>query len=288
MSYTECVVGECGNLEFSRGLCRKHYERERLETAVPCSVLGCEKKAFRGDLCVTHYRAKIKQDMPMCTVPMCTEKQKTLGSGLCGKHYFRLSKHGTVEQPRPEDWGAREKHPLYQTYYWHKRKSTFMCPEWEEDFWSFVSCVGDRPEGHTLRQINKAKELGPMNWEWKESIPSKDKAEYQREWRKNNPERAKNADLKKMYGVTLEQYKDVLKAQNYVCAICGGGETDLDVAGLPRHMPVDHCHSTGDIRGVLCGACNRALGGFKDDPQLLRKAAEYVEKHASKIPLHPN
>jgi len=279
MGYVECVIESCGNPVFSKGLCRKHYEQERLATAAPCSVLNCDKKTYRGLLCATHYREHIKNTHPTCTVNGCTSKQKNLTLGLCQKHLFRFSRHGSVEQPRNSDWGAREKHPLYQTYHWHKRKASFMCKEWEDDFWTFVNDVRERPDGHTLRKIDSQLVLGPGNWDWVESIPSANKASYQKEWRKRNPEKSKNSDLKKMYGITLEQYTTMAKEQNYTCAICGEKDTDLDKFGVPRHMPVDHCHVTNKVRALLCGPCNRSLGGFKDSPELLRKAAAYIEKY---------
>lgn len=278
--YTECTVGSCGNPIFSTGLCRKHYEQERLKHAVSCSISGCSSKAYRGDLCATHYREKLKLSRPICVVPNCTNHQKTLSSGLCEKHLFRQQRHGSIEQPRSKDWGSREQHPLYDTYHWHKRKGdSGMCKEWRDDFWDFVNTVGERPDGHTLRKHNNKKPLGPTNWYWKESHCSKDKAAYAKSWRERNPEKAKNADLKKQYGITIDEYNRMADEQNNRCAICGGMETSRDQHGAPRLMPVDHCHKTGRVRALLCALCNKALGGFKDDPELLRKAAKYVEKY---------
>ena len=279
MEYTECNQANCGNPVFSLGLCRKHYEQERLATAAPCSFLGCENKSYRGDLCAKHYREKIRSQHPKCTVAGCNEPQKTLKSGLCEKHLFRFTRHGTVEQPRRSDWGSRESHPLYQTYYWHRRKVNGMCDEWKKDFWAFVEAVSPKPENCTLRRLNESKPIGPSNWTWKEKTSSKDKALYAKLWRMRNPEKAKNADLKKHFGITLDEYCAMEAAQNGACAICGSKEEVLDKNGIPRKMPVDHCHKTNKIRALLCTPCNRALGLFKDDPDVLRKAADYVEKH---------
>jgi hypothetical protein len=281
MEYTECSHTRCGNPVFSRGICRKHYEKERLETAALCSFSSCKNKAYRGDLCSAHYQKKQKASKPICTVAGCTDHQKTLKSRLCEKHLFRYSRHGTVEQPRNADWGSRESHPLYQSYRWHCRNEKSICPEWKEDFWLFVSSVGPKQEGYTLRRHNSDKPLGPSNWYWKESTSSKNKAVYAKEWRKKNPDKAKNADLKRYYGITLEQYKLMSTNQYHCCAICGEKETSVDAKGAETFMPVDHCHKTGKIRALLCSACNKSLGGFKDDPVLLRKAAEYIEKHAT-------
>jgi hypothetical protein len=153
-----------------------------------------------------------------------------------------------------------------------------MCQEWVDDFWAFVEAVGIRPEGHTLRRLNTKHPLGPHNWEWKESMPSVDKAEYQRKWRNSNPDRAKHHDLKKMYGITLKQYEDMFAAQNERCAICKGRETTMSKDGAPRRMPVDHCHETGRIRGLLCTQCNRGLGMFRDSVKNLYAAAAYLQK----------
>jgi hypothetical protein len=178
------------------------------------------------------------------------------------------------------DWGAREKHPNYKLWTWHRRKGVFgFDKNWHDDFWAFVSVVGIRPAKHTLRRIDSSKPLGPGNWDWVESVDSKDKAEYQRKWRQANPEKATNHNLKKMYGISLEAYEAMALQQNGVCAICKNPEQSVDKDGAPRRMPVDHCHKTGKVRALLCTACNRALGLFKDSSSVLKAAAEYIEKH---------
>ncbi|OMQ16050.1 hypothetical protein A7K94_0205190 [Modestobacter sp. VKM Ac-2676] len=78
--------------------------------------------------------------------------------------------------------------------------------------------------------------------------------------------------LKRRYGITAEQPEAMLVAQNGLCALCGEAPA----------VHVDHDHSTGAVRDLLCFNCNGGLGQFRDDPDLLRAAAEYVERHAER------
>lgn len=277
----ECSYGECGNPVFARGVCRKHYERERLATASPCSVLNCTAKSTKRGMCDSHYQAWRKTQTPLCVIPQCKSHSRGKKYGLCQKHEFRYRKHGSTTPPRPADWGSRREHPLYELYISRRRHGARdMCIEWREDFWGFVEGVGEKPAGHTLRRKDTTLPLGPGNWYWKESFSNKNKSEYQKKWRERNPRRAKSNDLRRSYGITLEDYEALLEAQNGVCAICGDPEKTKDKDGGPRKMPVDHDHETGVIRGLLCTPCNRALGMLKDDVKVLRRAIVYITSHA--------
>lgn len=77
-----------------------------------------------------------------------------------------------------------------------------------------------------------------------------------------------------LYGLTPEQYAEMLEEQGGVCAICGTDEWP----GKGNRPHVDHDHSTGRVRGILCSHCNHGLGKFRDDPERLRAAAEYLER----------
>jgi Recombination endonuclease VII len=70
------------------------------------------------------------------------------------------------------------------------------------------------------------------------------------------------------YGISREQFDQMIVAQGGLCQIC---EVEL------TRPHVDHDHFTGKIRGILCRYCNQALGFFRDSPQILRKAADYLE-----------
>jgi hypothetical protein len=77
-----------------------------------------------------------------------------------------------------------------------------------------------------------------------------------------------------MFNITLEQYEDMVKSQGDCCAICGKHRTKNG-----KRLAVDHCHATGNVRALLCSLCNKSLGGFKDDINMLIKAIEYLKKH---------
>lgn len=83
-----------------------------------------------------------------------------------------------------------------------------------------------------------------------------------------------NNDYRKKYNITLLQFEEMSKARDHRCDICG----TKDAGPRIDRLCVDHCHTTGLVRGLLCGSCNRALGQFKDNPEALRKAADYLEK----------
>ena len=100
---------------------------------------------------------------------------------------------------------------------------------------------------------------------------------YAREWRHANPEKARSADLKKEFGITLDEYNGMLENQGGVCAICGNPErTRHNNSDRIRNLAVDHCHETGKVRGLLCTSCNQGLGNFRDNPDYLAKAISYL------------
>lgn len=84
------------------------------------------------------------------------------------------------------------------------------------------------------------------------------------------PEHNRRYNLKRCYGITPEEYDKMLREQGGTCAICRGTES-------VGRLAVDHCHSTGKVRGLLCTNCNQAIGKLKDDAQLLRNAINYLE-----------
>lgn len=100
-------------------------------------------------------------------------------------------------------------------------------------------------------------------------------------WAAANPEKVKSASFKfrlKRYGLTEDQYQSLLLDQHGLCKVC---EEPLGV------VHIDHDHDTGAVRGLLCHTCNVGMGHLKDDPRLLRKAAEYLEQSPSIVATVP-
>lgn len=95
--------------------------------------------------------------------------------------------------------------------------------------------------------------------------------EYKRNYYKGNKDAWRDSSLINLYGITLQDYDDMLEEQDGCCAICG---TD-DPKGKGR-FHVDHCHDTLTVRGLLCHHCNLMLGHAKDDVDTLLNAVEYL------------
>lgn len=86
--------------------------------------------------------------------------------------------------------------------------------------------------------------------------------------------RRREQDLMRSYGITIEQYEEMLKEQRGMCRICKIPRP----GGKGSHFHVDHDHNTKKVRGLLCHHCNTGLGAFKDSFDLLNKAAQYIKE----------
>lgn len=102
----------------------------------------------------------------------------------------------------------------------------------------------------------------------------------QRAWREKRKlssdykEFTRDKNLKKEYGITLKKYLEIVASQDSRCALC---HCPLDFT--KRWPPVDHDHETGKIRGILHAQCNTGIGNLREDPEVCRQAAVYLEKH---------
>jgi hypothetical protein len=85
--------------------------------------------------------------------------------------------------------------------------------------------------------------------------------------------------LLRKYHLTYQEYQKLLKKQHGRCALCG---SKVSGDGRTSRLFIDHDHKTGEIRGLLCVTCNSGLGFFRENPDLLRKATEYLEVGSGK------
>lgn len=233
--------------------------------------------------------------MKSCAFEGCAKEARS--RGYCQTHYMRIHRHGTASAGRPEWYGTKANHPLYVTHKAAKQIGA-LCEPWM-DFWRFVEDVSPVPEGDfRLHRIDSNLPYSKENCEWRESRYTKDKysesqlKSIRNEVRKENardshdPVKHRQRSLKSNHGITVDQYQEMHDAQGGKCDICGKPETKTGGRSkgiLP--LSVDHCHKTRQsgaskgIRGLLCQACNIGLGKFDDDPELLRRAAAYLEKY---------
>lgn len=99
-----------------------------------------------------------------------------------------------------------------------------------------------------------------------------------KQWKSANSESAKMTSkryyLKTKYGITIDQYNELLMKQGGCCACCGGDSP----RGRGIYFPVDHCHETGKVRGLLCNPCNVGIGALGDSVEGVRKALAYLTR----------
>lgn len=201
--------------------------------------------------------------MSICKFVGCDGK--VVMRGYCDKHRKRIARRGTPILM--EKIGKATAHALYDSWCRLRRYHEYDA-RWD-DFWLFLEDVKERPKGHSLWKVNRSIPYGPDNFIWK--LGSKKFTQNKTQIQNNNVKQ-REKHLRRKFGITLAQYDILLKEQGGVCKIC----KDIDHAY--DNFQVDHCHTTGKIRGLLCHLCNKGLGHFKDSPQLLEKAIAYLKE----------
>lgn len=98
--------------------------------------------------------------------------------------------------------------------------------------------------------------------------------------RAENPEKYREKHYQYNYGMSLADRDALFADQGFCCAVCG---TDKPGCKVGWGWHIDHCHRSGEVRGIVCHHCNTALGNAKDSPDILRKLAFYLEQHAETV-----
>lgn len=170
-----------------------------------------------------------------CAVDGCGRRH--FGRGWCKGHYFRWYKTGEPGQPEfrprpiPMDPTATEK----------------RCR----------TCGVARELG----SFSPTGRNGALKGECKQCA-----AERERLRRFSSPDKMRDADLRKNFGLTLKQYEEMVAAQCGLCAVCGRAEFTKHQNGNVKRLAVHHDHATGRVVALLCSPCNRGMGLMSDDP----------------------
>ncbi len=284
-----CVVSECGGVHRARGFCDAHHQAwrtgrrpdldalaeqaregrvcqqcgnaippDRLIGAIFCRPL-CKRRASRD-------REKINppaRKRRPCSIEGC--ESSVFARGWCQKHYNRWRDKGTTDDIRQNQRGACTVEGCLNPHaalglcrlHWDRqqrktRRAARIANRAERHCLSCEQPLRPEQRDDTLFCSRKCKEA--------ETVASGRAADAGR-----------RHYYLSQYGMTREE---ALERFGSTCNICGSA------GGTGRHgnLHIDHCHATGQVRGILCNACNLAIGKFKDDPALLRLAAEYIER----------
>ena len=168
------------------------------------------------------------------------------------------------------------KHPFYDRW-WKLKNKKLLCEKWM-DFKNFINDFPDNVVKISRIDNSLPYSLENIVFHYKtdESVLVR-KSRILREFHKNNPTKQRDYKLNDLYGITLENYNTMLAQQHGVCKICGKPEK-VKFNGVTKSLAVDHCHKTGKVRGLLCQACNKALGLFNDDITILQNAINYLQE----------
>ncbi len=252
MSDRTCSVDGCTNKHKGRGFCATHLMawRRNSPDAPRCSVDSCSNAAWSRGLCTKHYqRQRVHGDPLVTLVP--NRGLGPYGGAVCAIDGCGRPRKGiewcSLHYTRFHKYGDPLAIMRAEAY---DGGATKWCPACKQDV-SVDKFYTRHRDGTAL--ASRCHDCKPASW---------------------TPEQQRRANLRKCYGISPEEYDALLASQGGGCAICGSTEP----AKGKRYMPVDHCHGTGAVRGILCGNCNMAIGLLADDPERLILAAAYLQR----------
>lgn len=152
-----------------------------------------------------------------------------------------------------------------------KRHSEFSKDKSTKDGLKFYCKECDRISHREYYQKNKER-INSRSKEWDKNNPEKRK-KIEKRYRDNNKDVFRNNQLKRKFGITIEEFILMKEECGNQCMICG-----VHINELNKDLHVDHDHTSGNIRGLLCSTCNSGLGMFKDSTELLKNAIEYLNR----------
>lgn len=213
-------------------------------------------------------------DKPTCELAEC-DAQRHGRMPWCKRHYSRWRRTGRPEGRAPQTQHQRAADGIV-TKECRTCKNQQPLDQYPPDGRKFDGLSSQCRECRNayLREHNRGRlQQDPKFREQRSRYWQEFRASQGDEWARR---RNREQKLRLYYGLTVEQYDAMLKAQGGRCAICGGTQGDADVR--KAFLSVDHCHVTGRVRGLLCESCNFGLGKFRDDPELLATAIDYLRR----------
>jgi len=236
-----------------------------------CSVDECENR-LRSDnttgRCRDHHYLPL--DLPECSVDDCTKRLVTASTlGRCMEH--RALRFAATARVCGDDSCDQVLHSDNATGYCHKHRR-----EWRENY-------------NRDYYASHQDELVAYSAQYRADHPEEHRA-ASKAWALANPDQkfrnTRKSALWVKYRLTPEQVDAMLAEQGGVCALCGKPPPP-GASGAAAVLHVDHDHVTGAVRALLCHRCNNGLGCFGDDPELMRRAADYIEFYRSAEPEAP-
>lgn len=283
---TTCTIENCDRKHWSRGLCRNHYaawrragQKEVLREARQREVRICEQcdgpippeRRANVMFCSPQCKRRAQYDKqkanpepkqnPPCSVDGC--ETPYMAKGLCSKHYNRLRDKGSLDDARQNQRGTCATEGCDRL-----TVGRGLC----DPHYRAVLATRKR-EQLRERRANRACMQCSGSMEGRQGdamFCSRACKSAERIASGRAAESSRRHYYASRYGMSREEAVERFGAQ---CNICG----TTDGGGRHGNLHVDHDHKTGAVRGALCHGCNVSLGHFRDDPALLRKAAEYLE-----------
>jgi predicted nucleic acid-binding Zn ribbon protein len=230
--------------------------------------------------------------MADCSIPDCTSPVKA--RNLCGAHYQKFRLDGTLDEVAPP---VRRPCGICATPVSGRRWGAQYCSKRCNDkarYQRKVAPLGNAREtcqqcDAPLALVRKRRDRLFCSEQCSQTWHNREKARLVAEAKRNGPpcpacgaqlgpyrkifcsDECKFDDRRaRIYGLTVADVHALMESQGRACAICRSAEWGL------KGPQVDHCHTNGHVRGLLCASCNNGLGRFKDDPERLDRAAAYL------------
>lgn len=216
-----------------------------------CSVDGCEGGRHALGLCKKHYqqhRRTTDAGKP-CYVVDCDAPQYAVG--LCNVHYAKNRVNGMPECTAPGCVRPQISQGLCGGHYAQQQRGRKLTPlqphnRVVDGFKVCTHCNENLPIADFGRKLNRYTEMCKP---------------------------CRGIELRaNTYGLTRDAVRELIKSP---CHCCGTVVADM------KQLHIDHCHTTGEVRGVLCHACNTSLGLLSEDPARMRALASYIERHTT-------